>query len=169
MFPQPVPRHVSGAGVGQGGLPGRRFGHSSPAPAGTRARPSGDGWARQWGSGAGNIPWPVLLICITVALVSQHSTAFNGFTHPSIPVGWGSAALPLGLRGKNTPVGTLKGRCGSREAFRSRSLLVSQPPVPAPGLKAPWDSEDEPAKEMCTQAGWGCCLGPHRARRGHLL
>lgn len=35
---------------------------------GTRARPSGDGWARQWVSRVENIPWPVLLIwCLGTA------------------------------------------------------------------------------------------------------
>lgn len=50
-------------------------------------------------------------------------------------------------------MGTLKGQRGSREAFRSCSPLVSQPPAPAPGLEAPWAGEEEPAKEMCPRSG----------------
>ena len=114
---------------------------------GTRARPSEDGWARRRGSGAENIPWPVFFICVAVALVSWHCTDLNGFAHPSIPAGWGSAAQPLGLWRKTHPWGH------QRSLQFLQPACVSQPPVSAPGLQAPWDGEDEPVEESCPRSG----------------
>lgn len=48
--------------------------------------------------GVENTPQPVLLFYVAVDLVSQQCTAFNGLTHPSIPVEQGSTVKPLDLK-----------------------------------------------------------------------
>lgn len=48
--------------------------------------------------GVENTPQPVLLFYVAVDLVSQQCTAFNGLTHPSIPMEQGSTVKPLDLK-----------------------------------------------------------------------
>lgn len=153
-FLQPVPRRGLGARVGQGGFPAGGLG--------TALLLWGDKRSSLWGQlgtpvglGTENIPWPVLLICVGLALVPQHHTPCNGFTHPSISVGWGSTAQPPGLRGKTHCEGTEKAMwLQSRlQPARPCSQLVTHPSAPASWLEAPWGGENKPSKEMCPRTG----------------
>lgn len=94
-----MPRHVSEAGVGQGGF--------LAGGLGTALLLRGDKSSSLWGwlgTLMGLEGGKHSLACL-INLVSRHCTAFNGFTHPSSPAGWGRAAQPLGLRGKPDPWG----------------------------------------------------------------
>lgn len=131
---------------GQGRVPSRQSGHSSPAPGRQQLVPLGmTEHANECIRGCK----PSLACPVNLRSCSLDTAQL--LMDLLIPASlWGREVCSApGSEGQNRPMGTLKGQCGSREAYRSHSPLVSQPPAPATLFEAPWAGEDEPGKEMC--------------------